>query len=524
MRFSKGAWVLLVAAFCICAGCQESVPPKAPRSRPARVAAKPLSERAEMDAAGLDEQIRALIRELAKIRVEDPYLEVFPGMGGGFAPEPQDGPKFNDILTFHGFKEYDAFVQIMRIGPSALPYLLESLEDKTATKLTIDYSRAAFGSMWFGRRPAVRWAAGEASLIRQLANAEASDAEIAGIVPAPAEFITFARTAKLNSFQFVPHTKGEFNPKNPREQKVLAKARKELFAAPKERKSGPPRPPLTNYTITVGDICYVLVGEITNRTYAAAQYQPTSNIVIFSPSRDARLAADVRAVWTSDDPTEMLFQSLQADLTAPRGPEVDDALIRLGYYYPERSEPLLLEYFAKVEAGEGRADEANSKGRSFIWALLGSKNQKVRNRLFQLLQTTEDHRYFLALQYGFGREHDSLVLKRAMTFVEAISEDSNDRLANDLLLRMMGERFPKQALQIYKQFVASPSKHRRDMVINALWDSPLAPELLPPLLEDKRSLDDTDKARVCDRAAQAIRNNTPEVKSGSDSPATTHDK
>lgn len=516
MKFST-AMLRCVAAIVFFSGCQESISPKESKSIAASAAKRPSSERAAVDRSGHGEQIRALIRELAKIRVEGPYLEVFPAMGGGFAPEPQDGQKFDDILTYHGFKEYDPFVQLIKIGPPALPYLLESLEVKTATKLTIDYSTVATGGMWFGKRPAVRWAADEMSIIHQLADAETSDAEIAEFIFASKEFIALARTAKPP--HFLPRTKGEFNPKNPREQKVLAEARKELSGVQKRRESGPLEPPLTKYTITVGDICYVLVGEITNRTYAAAQYQPTSNIVIFSPARDARLAADVR-VWTSDDPTEMLFQSLRADLDVPpRGPEAEDALIRLGYYFPERSEPLLLEYFAKVEAGEKGTAESNSQGRSFILALLGSKNQKVRDRLFQLLQATQDQGYFLALQYGFGREHDPLVLKRAMTFVEAIPQANSDRWDNVSLLQLMRDRFPKDALPIFKQFVASESKERRDTVINVLWDSPLALDLLPPLLEDKRPLDYNDHARVCDRAAQAIRNNTPEVKSGSDSPA-----
>ena len=61
------ATLLFVAAVPFCVGCQESIPPKAPRSLPSRAVAQPLSERAAMDASGRGEQIQALIRDLAKI-------------------------------------------------------------------------------------------------------------------------------------------------------------------------------------------------------------------------------------------------------------------------------------------------------------------------------------------------------------------------------------------------------------------------------------------------------------------------
>src|SRR5204863_1995499 len=109
-------------------------------------------------------------------------------------------------------------------------------------------------------------------------------------------------------------------------------------------------------------------------------------------------------------------------------------------YFPQRSEELLLKYVAKVEAADKETREADYEGCRIIRALLGSRNQKVRDRLFKLLETAHDPYYFLELQEDFGKEHDPLILKRAMSFIDALPKDKEGR-ADESLLEMMGERF-----------------------------------------------------------------------------------
>ena len=475
-----------------------------------------------MDALGVGQEIRGLIHDLVKIK--DPNFGLSPTMSGsGFAPVPATGRMFNGILMNHGFKDDSSFLKLVEIGPPALPYLLDSLTDNTPTNYTIDYTNVSFGGMWYGERPALRWVAGEALMIARMAEDKASDKEIAERFAAPPEFIALAKAGKLPHFS--PQSQGEFNPKNLVEQRILAKARKELPSARSDKNDDPFGYAIRSYTLTVGDICYVIIGQITNRTYQAAQYQPTACTYIISPVHDVRLAQDVRAVWTSKEPTEMLYQSLLADCDAPWRLDLADALVRLGYYYPERSEPLLLECVEKVEAADKKSAESIYETRRLISALLGSNNEKVRDRLFKLLQTGQDPYFFIDLQEGFGREHDPLILKRAMTFIEGLPQEKEAR-GDESLLKMMGERFPEQALPIYKQFAASPSTNRRDAVINSLWYSnPLSPDVLLPLLDDKRLMGHyTAGDRVCDRAAQAISHAIRVVEFDSDFPEAKRDE
>lgn len=124
-------------------------------------------------------------------------------------------------------------------------------------------------------------------------------------------------------------------------------------------------------------------------------------------------------------------------------------------------------------------------------------------------KTTEPS-YFLAIERAFGAEYNALVKQRARHFIDGLAETDEDDWSG-ALLEMMGRRFPVEAKEIYREFVESRSTHRRRTVINALWNSALAAELLPPLLDDTRPLHYTDGARVCDRAAQAISNNQQEI-------------
>jgi hypothetical protein len=67
------------------------------------------------------------------------------------------------------------------------------------------------------------------------------------------------------------------------------------------------------YTIRVGDVCFVLVGQIVNRYLIAAHYQMTARVHVNSPVETPALAAKVRADWAGVD-ADGLRASLLADL------------------------------------------------------------------------------------------------------------------------------------------------------------------------------------------------------------------
>jgi hypothetical protein len=90
------------------------------------------------------------------------------------------------------------------------------------------------------------------------------------------------------------------------------------------------------YPVRVGDLCYVVIGQIVNRRMNVVRYQPTACIVINSPVETPSLAAAVRADWGGLN-IEQHEKSLIEDAEY-KGPFAEyalaAALARLRFYYP----------------------------------------------------------------------------------------------------------------------------------------------------------------------------------------------
>jgi predicted nuclease with RNAse H fold len=100
------------------------------------------------------------------------------------------------------------------------------------------------------------------------------------------------------------------------------------------------------YTIRVGDLCYVAVGQIVNCGLNVLRYQPTACIVINSPVETPSLAAAVRKDWsglTADQHKQSLIQDANS-----KYPFVTPAAIRrLLFYFPKDGEPLAVKLLSR---------------------------------------------------------------------------------------------------------------------------------------------------------------------------------
>jgi hypothetical protein len=99
------------------------------------------------------------------------------------------------------------------------------------------------------------------------------------------------------------------------------------------------------YVVKVGDVCYVLIGQIVNRRLRAVRYQPSAILVVNSPIEAPALAKKVRSDWGNVD-AEALKASLLSDIhgaNRPRGMKrdiyaevfVNPAFERLRFYFPD---------------------------------------------------------------------------------------------------------------------------------------------------------------------------------------------
>lgn len=100
------------------------------------------------------------------------------------------------------------------------------------------------------------------------------------------------------------------------------------------------------YSIRVGDLCYVAIGQIVNRNLNVVRYQPTACIVINSPVQTPTLAAAVKRDWagiTVDQHKKSLSQdALRKDTYATAS-----AMVRVLFYYPPEGEVLALKLLAR---------------------------------------------------------------------------------------------------------------------------------------------------------------------------------
>ncbi len=225
-----------------------------------------------------------LITRLTELDAEGVGLST--GVTGG------DFPPVAGQFSFHmglisprrPLNESRVLTQLVALGPEAMPALLRHLDDKRVTKLVIEH-HFGMGTMWY----ATEMHAG-------------SESERQAI-----------KDAGIESGQNIPG----IDEKN-----------------------------IDKHTITVGDVCFVALGMITNRGYSAVRYQPTACIVINSPVQSPGLAKAVRGIWGPAGEKagrERFLTWLREDFH--RGST--GAATRLLYYFPEETAGEVLEELRK---------------------------------------------------------------------------------------------------------------------------------------------------------------------------------
>lgn len=91
---------------------------------------------------------------------------------------------------------------------------------------------------------------------------------------------------------------------------------------------------IREYKVRVGDLCFVIIGQIVNRGINVVRYQPTACIVINSPVETPALAKAVKKDWAGLT-GEQHAASLIDDLKNSSEYTVAGAKARLRYYYPK---------------------------------------------------------------------------------------------------------------------------------------------------------------------------------------------
>lgn len=407
-------------------------------------------------------RIKQLIADLAGVSDPDAGLSSTI-TGHAFAPLPDREQFSTGLVTDHRLKPSATLRNLVEFGPDALPFLLESLDDKTPTKLKVETVAMTF----FGD-------------------------ELDG------------------------------NPLNSLERHVQTENAKR-----KDEDDDDDNSPY-NYTLRVGDICFVVIGQIVGRQYSAVRYQPTRMVIVNSPVEDKVFRDRVRAIWSSNDPAQKLLDSLLIDYStegiangkSARGlfeasNRQVEAIVRLLYYYPREMAPLIAERLKRMDVRKRKPDEDWRIRQAadgvdmidFLKAIIWSKEPSVRAAIFDIFERTDDAHIAAAVLPSVKETHADRIVPRLRTMLGTLPETEHSArgYGYDLLLAL-GEYAGKDAKPDFESYLRNASLQRQWTVCWVLQEthSEWALEFLTPMLSDKRTGYASKSYRLCDMAASTL--------------------
>jgi hypothetical protein len=134
------------------------------------------------------------------------------------------------------------------------------------------------------------------------------------------------------------------------------------------------------HEVTVGDLCYVALGQIVNRAWSASRYQPTGGRIINSPTYSKELRQVIIDEWGRLDQAGHRAKLIEDFRKPDSENRVIGAYLRLSFYYPDAIEELVLEVL-KRPVPDG------SKSYEFSNQLLEIEDAKLRkNKLNAILK------------------------------------------------------------------------------------------------------------------------------------------
>ena len=166
---------------------------------------------------------------------------------------------------------------------------------------------------------------------------------------------------------------------------------------------------LSQYTLTIGDLCMVAIGQIVCRPYQAA-HSAERGLAVFinSPCHDSGLVGRIRNIWSGTAPAQHLLDSLLRDYAmegVSNGALLDDfweasrfqveAARRLLFYFPDQTAPLIAErlHSLKFDSPVNSLPFKVANGVDvidFLRAVAWCKDPRIQKELEAIVQRTKD--------------------------------------------------------------------------------------------------------------------------------------
>jgi hypothetical protein len=348
-----------------------------------------------------DARVTKLVDELTGIAKS--WYGISDTSGGGVAFDAIDTREIvpNVLRDLPRAGPSHAFRELVRLGPAAIPGLLKHLDDKRETKLSFQRDEQRVVGGMHQQPELYAGCADERALIVRILGV--------GAVKNPTE-----PSAEV--------LRGEW---------------------------------IQRHTVTVGDCCFAILGQIVNRSYEAVRYQPKLITVVSSPTRDPRIAKALRTWWGRGDPRQTLAQSLYRDIVNPEEWSLSNgAALRLLTYFPGQAGPILARCIAEV--WDGRLPAAHDGYRhhcqaEWLRVAMSTGHPLVRTEWLKLLDPQRPSNAQLAALAATPEDPG----EDARSRIRTLREESKDL---DLFLACIealpGDRSPKVFARLRKEFAA----------------------------------------------------------------------
>ena len=267
--------------------------------------------------------------------------------------------------------------------------------------------------------------------------------------------------------------------------------------------------------VTVGDLCFAAIGQITGRRYDVMPCLAVGRVD--SPPKNPRLAAYVTELWGGREPSQALARWLWEDLgSLEEGSGSVQALWRLCAYFPDESAgPLAARLKELADWKDG--DRTRVLRARYLWGTRNTERGDVARAALHLLEQAGDPSLVPdALSPSFARRYPQRARELALWTAES-SPSIFDMTLSSLLISTL-ESLPKPR-PVFEAVLRGTweTEEEQAMAHISLLTSlrrypeaafPWSVDLIAPLLEDPGTC---GSRRVRDEAARALALAFPQV-------------
>ncbi|WP_442511865.1 hypothetical protein SH528x_003611 [Novipirellula sp. SH528] len=242
------------------------------------------------------------------------------------------------------------------------------------------------------------------------------------------------------------------------------------------------------HEVTVGDLCFVALGQIFNRNWSSSRYQPTGGRIINSPTWSKEQRQAVLDEWGTLD-RDGHRNKLIEDFRNPDSEyRATGAYLRLSLYYPQEVEPLVLEWL-------NRPIPDGQKTYELFEQLAGIDDAGIRKRNLEAILIQQGQHYRDALQTAFFRR----IISADVREENGIELDSDELLARRILHETFDWPKPVKFMDWIRKPISTFDNYELARFVKSLThdDSVAVGQRVQAMMESERFRDDDYMVEAC---------------------------